>query len=367
MIPQARKNIQEISPYIPGKPIEEVRRELKLRGEIVKLASNENPLGPSPLAVAALRKGIKDAHLYPDDNCYYLSKTLAAHLGVAEDQLIFGNGSVDIIDFITKSFVAPGDHVVLAAGAFIMYAIAAKMADARVTAVPLKDYAHDLDAMAAAVTPQTKVVFIANPNNPTGTMVDAAQVKSFLRKLPTSCVVVFDEAYSEYIARPDFPDSLALLRDHPNIIILHTFSKIYGLAGLRVGYGIGHPELIATIRKVRLPFNVGLLSQLACQAAIGDRRHVARSKAMNSAGKKYLYRQFAAMGMTYVPSEGNFILIDPKVDSMPVFNALQKRGVIVRPVKNYGFPTQLRVTVGTPAQNKKLIAGLRRVLKTAAS
>ena len=324
MIPQARKNIQEISPYVPGKPIDEVRRELGLKGEILKLASNENPLGPSPLALRALRAGVKGVHLYPDDGCFNLGKRLAAHLGVTEDQLIFGNGSVDIIDFITKTFVAPGDHVVLAEGAFIMYRIAARVADAAVTAVPLTAHAHDLAAMADAVTPATRVCFIANPNNPTGTMVTAAQVLAFLKRVPRTCVVVFDEAYYEYIDRTDFPDTIRLMKDWPNAVVLRTFSKIYGLAGLRVGYGVGNPELIAMIRKVRLPFNVGLLSQLGCQAAISDKRHVAKSRRMNADGKKYLYRSFEAMGISCVPSEGNFILFDPGVDSQPVFLAMQK-------------------------------------------
>ena len=366
MIPQARKNIRQINPYVPGKPIEEVRRELKLKGEIVKLASNENPLGPSPLAVAALRQGLKDVHLYPDDNCYYLSRRLAAHLGVAEDQLIFGNGAVEIIDFIIKAFVSPGDHVVMADQSFIMYKIAAQVADARATIVPLKNDTHDLEAMARAVNPETKIIFVVNPNNPSGTIVDARQAQAFLKNIPPSCVVVFDEAYHEYVGNPEYPDSFKLLAGHQNLIVLRTFSKIYGLAGLRVGYGIGHPELIAAIRKVRLPFNVGLLSQVACHAAIGDKRHVARSKAMNNAGKKYLYRQFEALGISFVPSEGNFILIDTRVDSAGVFNAMQRLGVIVRPVKNYGYPTRLRVTVGTPAQNRKLVAALAKALGIAA-
>ncbi|MDP2808316.1 MAG: histidinol-phosphate transaminase, partial [bacterium] len=317
MKPQARPNIQGISPYIPGKPIEEVRRELGIKGQIIKLASNENPLGPSPLAVKALRKSLKEINLYPDDGCFALSKRLAAHLGVNEDQLIFGNGSVDVIEFITKTFVAPGDQVVIAEGAFIMYKIAAKMADAKASLIPLKDYVHDLEAMAAALTPQTKVVYIANPNNPTGTMLTEAQVKAFMKKVPESCVVVFDEAYSEYIDRPDFPNTIKLLKDWPNAIVLHTFSKIYGLAGLRVGYGVGSPELIAQIRKVRLPFNISLTGQAACLAALDDSKHLARSKKLNAEGKEFLYQQFQALGISYVPSEGNFILIDPKIDSLP--------------------------------------------------
>jgi histidinol-phosphate aminotransferase len=363
MIPQTKPNIQSISPYIPGKPIEEVRRELGLKGAILKLASNENPLGPSKLAIKAMRKYIKEVSLYPDDGCYLLGKRLALHLGVKEDQLIFGNGSVEVIDFIIKSFVAPGDHVVMADQAFIMYKIAAKMADARATLVPLNNYTHDLEAMAQAIKPETKVVFIANPNNPTGTMVSQEQTKEFLKKVPETCLVVFDEAYYEYISRQDFPQSIRLLADHHNLIILRTFSKIYGLAGMRVGYGIGHPDLIAAIRKVRLPFNVGLMAQISCQAALDDIKHLEASRLVNDQGKDFLYRQFDKMGMFYIPSEGNFILIDPKIDSEQVFLEMQKLGVIVRPVKNYGFPTALRVTIGTMKQNKKLVRSLKATLK----
>ncbi len=363
MIPQPRENIGSISPYIPGKPIEEVRRELGLKGRIIKLASNENPLGPSKMAVKAIRKALKEINLYPDDGCYALGKRLADHLGVNENQLIFGNGSVDIIEFIFKTFVAPKDHVVMAEQSFVMGKIAAKMTDANLAEVPLKNYTHDLEAMARAVTPQTKVVYIANPNNPTGTMVNHDQLKSFIKSVPESCVIILDEAYSEYITRSDFPRSMELLKDHSNIIILHTFSKIYGLAGLRVGYGIGHPELIAAVRKVRLPFNIGLLSQAGCLAALDDIKHLEHSRQVNDEGKQFLYRQFEKMKLFYIPSEGNFVLIDPKLDSVEVFTRLQKRGIIVRPVKNYGLPTALRITVGTEKQNKKLVVALRKVLK----
>lgn len=363
MIPQPRANVQAISPYIPGKPVEEVRRELGLKGSILKLASNENPLGPSKLAIKAMRKYLKEVSFYPDDGCYLLGKRLAQHLGVKEDQLIFGNGSVEVIDFAIKTFVAPGDHVVMADQAFIMYRIAAKMADAKATIVPLSNYTHDLEAMSQAITPQTKVAFIANPNNPTGTMFNQEQAREFLKSVPESCLVVFDEAYFEYITRQDFPQSIRLLADHSNLLVLRTFSKIYGLAGMRVGYGIGHPELIAALRKVRLPFNVGLMAQVACQAALDDVKHLEASRRINDEGKDFLGRQFDRMGIFYVPSEGNFILIDPKIDSDLVFQELQKSGVIVRPVKNYGFPTALRVTVGTLRHNRKLIRALKSVLK----
>jgi len=362
MIPQTKANVLSINPYIPGKPIEEVRRELGLKGAILKLASNENPLGPSKSAIRAMRQYLKEVHLYPDDGCYLLGKRLSQHLGVKEDQLIFGNGSVEIIDFIIKSFVSPGDQVVMADQAFIMYKIAAKVADARIISVPMKNYTHDLEAMAQAVTPETKVVFVANPNNPTGTMVNQEQAREFLKKVPETCLVVFDEAYYEYITRQDFPDSIRLLADHPHLIILRTFSKIYGLAGLRVGYGIGHPELVAAIRKVRLPFNVGLLAQIACQAALDDVKHVEASRQMNDQGREYLYCQFEQMGLFYLPSEGNFIFIDPGLDSDRMFLEMQRMGVIVRPIKNYGFPTALRVTVGTPRQNRKLIRSLKKAI-----
>lgn len=363
MIPQPRENIGSISPYVPGKPIEEVRRELGLKGRIIKLASNENPLGPSKLAVKAIRKALKEINLYPDDGCYALGKRLSDHLGVNENQLIFGNGSVDIIEFIFKTFVAPKDHVVMAEQSFVMGKIAAKMTDAELTEVPLKNYTHDLEAMARAVGPRTKVVYIANPNNPTGTMINHDQLRAFIKAVPESCVIILDEAYSEYITRSDFPRSLDLLKEHSNIIILHTFSKIYGLAGLRVGYGIGHPELIASVRKVRLPFNISLLSQAACLAALDDVKHLEHSRQVNDAGKEFLYRQFEKMKLLYVPSEGNFVLIDPRLDSTEVFTRLQKRGIIIRPVKNYGLPTALRVTIGTEKQNKKLVGSLKKVLK----
>lgn len=366
MMPQPRDNIAAINPYIPGKPIEEVRRELGLKGRIIKLASNENPLGPSKLAVKAIRKAIKEICLYPDDGCYALGKKLSKCLGISDNQLIFGNGSVDIIEYIFKSFVVPGDHVVMAEQSFIMGKIAAKMTDARLTEVPLKNYTHDLDSMAKAVTPQTKVVYIANPNNPTGTMVDHSQLKKFIEAIPDNCVVILDEAYSEYITRDDFPKSLDLLKQHQNIIILHTFSKIYGLAGLRMGYGIGHPEMIASVKKVRLPFNTGLLSQAGCMAALDDTKHLERSRQVNTDGKEFLYRQFDKMKLFYVRSEGNFVLIDPKVDSADVFSRLQKNGIITRPVKNYGLPTALRITVGTEKQNKKLVSSLKKVLKEVA-
>jgi len=363
MKPQARPNIQGISPYIPGKPIEEVRRELGIRGQIIKLASNENPLGPSPKAVNALRKSLKEISLYPDDGCFALSKKLSSILEVKEDQLIFGNGSVEIIDFIIKTFVSPGDQAVVSDKSFIMFQISAQMAAATLTKVPMKSYTHNLEAMAAAITPQTKVVYVDNPTNPTGTMLTEAQVKAFMKKVPENCVVIFDEAYSEYIDRPDFPNTIKLLKDWPNAIVLHTFSKIYGLAGIRVGYGVGSPELISQIRKVRLPFNISLSGQVACLAALDDDKHLARSKKLNSEGKEFLYKQFQALGIAYVPSEGNFILIDPKVDSLPVFTALQKLGVIVRPVKNYGYQTELRVTIGTARQNRKLVRCLKKVLQ----
>jgi histidinol-phosphate aminotransferase len=366
MIPQPRKNVALIKPYIPGKPIEEVRRELNIKVKIIKLASNENPLGTSKLVIKALRKAVKEIFRYPDDGCYALGKKLAEYVGVNPNQLIFGNGSVEIIDFIIKSYVAPGDHVVLAEKSFIMFKIAATTADAKMTEVPLKNYTHNLEAMAEAITPLTKVVYIANPNNPTGTMVAHDELVSFIKRVPESCVIVLDEAYSEYISRSDFPKSIELLKQYSNLIILRTFSKIYGLAGLRIGYGIAHSDLIASIGKARLPFNVGLLSQIGAMAALDDINYVEQSRKVNDAGKKFLYQQFDKMKMPYVPSEGNFIMIDPKIDSTEVFTRLQKRGVIVRPVKNYGMPTELRVTIGSERQNKKFVSSLKKVLKEVA-
>ncbi len=359
----ARRNVEEIRPYVPGKPVEEVRRELGLSGNIIKLASNENPLGPSPLAVKAMRKALKRTHFYPEDGAYYLTRALARRHGVGEDQILIANGSVEVMYYLTTAFANPGESVAMNDQAFILYRIVTKVADARRIAPPLKNYTHDLAAIALAIEPDTKVVFIANPNNPTGTMNTQEEAEEFMAVVPPNVIVVWDEAYREYIDRPDYPDTMRYIREGRNVVILRTFSKIFGLAGLRVGYAIGKPEIIAALRKVRVPFNVATLGQEGCLAALDDEAHIQRSKAMNAEGREFLYKAFDRLGIFHVPSVANFVYVDVGRDSLPVFQALQREGVIIRPIKEYDFPNSFRASVGTPRQNRKLIRALKKVLK----
>lgn len=358
----ARTNIMDIKPYVPGKPIDEVARELGLKGEIIKLASNENPLGPSPLAMKVLKGGIKNLNLYPDDNCYYLTKALAQRLKIKEQELIMGNGSVEILDFITKAFVNPGDEVLMAEYSFVMYKIITAIGGGKIKAVPLKDFCHNLDAIADAITDQTKVIFIANPNNPTGTMNTAEEVKRFMGRVPDNVIVVFDEAYREYILRPDFPDTFQYFKDNRNIIILRTFSKIYGLAGLRLGYGIAKPDLIEALRKVRLPFNINSSAQEAGLAALDDEAHLKNSIEVNEEGKEFLYHNFDKIGLSYVPTVANFIFVKPLMNGPAFSQELMKRGVIVRYLAEQDYHG-VRITIGTKPQNQKLLNAIKEVLK----
>lgn len=358
----ARENIVKLKPYLPGKPIEEVKRELGIKGSIIKLASNENPLGPSPRAIKALNHLVNTLNLYPDDNCYYLIQALVNKLKIKPDELILGNGSVEILDLITKAFVNPGDEVVMAEYSFIMYPIVTTIANGKRKAVPLKDFKHDLKAMAEAITNQTKVVFIANPNNPTGTMNTAEEVEYFMSHIPDNVLVVFDEAYREYITRSDFPDSFRYLKEGRNVIILRTFSKIYGLAGLRLGYGIGNPGIIEALRKVRLPFNINSAAQAAGIAALDDESHIKRSIKVNEEGKGFLYDNFKKIGLPYIPTEANFIFTQPPMDGALFSKELMKRGVIVRYLAEQDTYTGVRITIGTKPQNQKLIKAIKEVL-----
>lgn len=359
---QSRDFLKAISPYKPGRPIEEVARELKLKGEIIKLASNENPLGTSPLALQALRKALKQSYLYPDDNCYYFRKKLAERWSVEPGNIFVGNGSVEILPLATLAYLDPEHSAVGSEGAFIWFKIAARIAAAELIEVPLRNHAHDLQAMLKAVKPNTRMIYIANPNNPTGTIVDRAEVEDFFRRVPDDILVIMDEAYIEYITDPRFPDSFKYLRDGKNILILRTFSKIYGLAGARLGYGIAPKEIIASLAKLRVSFNVNRLSQVAGLAALDDDKHVLRGRAVNDAGKDYLYEAYRKMGLFYLPTFANFIFVDFARDSRIVFEALQKKGIITRTIQEYGFPQALRITIGTEDQNRKLIRALKSVL-----
>ena len=359
---KARDYLQKISPYKPGKPIEEVARVLKLRGEIIKLASNENPLGTSPLALQAMRRTLRDSSYYPDDNCYYLKEKLAKRHGLTADNIFVGNGSVEILPLLTLAYLGPGTSGVASASAFIWFKIAVHISAADILEAPMKNHTHDLEAMRAAIRPDTRMVYIANPNNPTGTMVTRDEVEAFLRRVPEHVLVVLDEAYREYIDDPSYPNGLDYIRQGKNIVILHTFSKIYGLAGVRVGYALAAPEVIASLSKLRISFNVNRLSQMAAIAALDDVRHVRRGKAVNEAGKAFLYEAYRKLGLFFLPTFANFVFVDFAKDSQLVFEALQRRGVITRTIKEYGFPHALRITIGTQEQNERLIRTLKKVL-----
>jgi histidinol-phosphate aminotransferase len=359
---KARDYLRKISPYKPGKPIEEVARRLKLRGEIIKLASNENPLGTSPLALQAMRKALQDSSYYPDDNCYYLKEKLAKRHGVKSDHIFVGNGSVEILPLLTLAYLGPGTSGVASESAFIWFKIAVHISAAEIIEVPMKNFTHDLTATLAAVRPDTRMIYIANPNNPTGTMVTRAEVDAFFQRLPDNILVVMDEAYHEYIDDPSYPDSFKYFWEKKNIVILRTFSKIYGLAGLRLGYAVAQPEVIASLSKLRISFNVNRLSQVAGMAAMDDVRHIRRGKACNEAGKKYLYAAYGKLGLFHLPTYANFVFVDFAKDSQVVFEALQRKGIITRTIKEYGFPNALRITIGTQAQNERLIRTLKKVL-----
>jgi histidinol-phosphate aminotransferase len=353
--------IRSLIPYEPGKPIEEVEREYGISGS-VKLASNENPLGPSPRALAVLRERLPELHLYPDGDCFYLKRALAQKLGVQPDRLIFGNGSNEIIELAARTFMRPGDEAVMAEQAFVVYELIVQAVGGKRNTVPLKNFTHDLAAIADAVTPQTRLVFLANPNNPTGTIYRRRDWEAFLARISPDVLVIVDEAYFEYVEEADYPNSLDYHARHPAILTLRTFSKLYGLAGLRIGYGIGTKDVIALMQRVRQPFNVNAPAQWAALAALDDTEHVQRSLGVNQQGVKYLQTEFVRLGLSYVPSQANFILV--RVGNGPeVFERLLQQGVIVRPMVGYKFPEHVRVTVGTMAQNQKLIDALERLIQ----
>ena len=359
----ARESVLTIRPYEPGKPIEEVARELGIpEPDIIKMASNENPIGPSPLGAQAIKDTADGVNLYPDGGCYYLKSDLAEHLNVEPENLILGNGSNEVLMVIADTFINPEDEVIYARQSFVVYTLATKVVGATAVVVDLKDYAHDLDAMADRITDKTKAIFIANPNNPTGTMVTADQVDSFMKKVPDDVLVVFDEAYYEYVERSDYPQTLDYVRDGRTVMALRTFSKIYGLAGLRIGYGIARPDIIEIMNKVRQPFNVNSIAQAAARASLQDKEHVAKSIKVNREGKKYLYGEFERMGLDFVPCETNFMLVHLDRPGAEVMSELLKLGVIVRPMAGYEFPNSVRVTIGTEEQNKRLISSFEKVL-----
>jgi histidinol-phosphate aminotransferase len=348
--------------YQPGRPIEEVARELGLpASDIIKLASNENPLGPSPAALAAMQKAITQLHLYPDGNTFYLKQKLAKKLSLATSNLILGNGSNEIIEFVGHALMAPGTDVVVSQYCFAIYPIMTQLFGANVITVPAKNYSHDLPAMLAAITPKTRVVFVANPNNPTGTLAAREDVLRLVEEVPPHVLLVMDEAYIEFLDEP--VDLLPAIRrgERPNLLLMRTFSKIYGLAGLRLGFGIGQPELIASLEKIRQPFNINSIAQAGALAALDDAEHVRQTRANNAQGLKFFVEAFREMKLEFIPSSANFILIRVG-DGLRVFNELQKKGIIVRPLTGYKMPEWIRISVGSIAENNRCLAALKEIL-----
>jgi histidinol-phosphate aminotransferase len=350
--------IQEIDAYRPGRPIEEVERELGIRA--IKLASNENPLGPSPLAVEAARRAMADANWYPDGAGYYLRKKLSERLGVEMERLMLGAGSCELIDLVARTLLVPGDNAISAEGSFPLYYNVVRATGERLIRVPLRDFTFDLDAIARAVDARTKLIYLANPNNPTGTMFTANAFDAFLGRLPESTLVVMDEAYFEYADRPGYSRSLELVRADRNLLVLRTFSKVYGLAGMRVGYAAGSAGLIAHMNKVRQPFNVSGVALAAALAALDDSEHVRRSLENNRRGLAQLEAGLRMQGVAFVPSVANFLLVHLGPETNRIADAILRLGVIVRPMAWMGFPEAIRVSVGTPAENEKFLAALAK-------
>lgn len=354
--------LKKLPTYQPGRPIEEVARELNLPAEsIIKVASNENPFGPSPLAMAALQKAIAGVNMYPDGNAFYLKRKLAAKLGVETSNLILGNGSNEIIEFVAHALLDPGADVVVSQYCFAIYPIVAKMFGANVISVPARDYGHDLPAMLRAITANTRIVFVANPNNPTGTLAPREEVIKFVNDVPDEVLLVMDEAYIEFLSDPVDLVPLIRLGARKNLVLMRTFSKIYGLAGLRVGFGIASPELVSAFEKIRQPFNINLLAQSAAIAALDDEEHVRRTRGNNFAGLQFFKKALRGLNLEFVPSFANFVLVRVG-DGQGVFDAMQKLGVIVRPTGGYQLPEWIRVSVGTAAENDRCLGALKTSL-----
>jgi histidinol-phosphate aminotransferase len=354
--------LENLPVYQPGRPIEEVARELGLDpAGIIKLASNENPLGPSRLGLAAMRHALKQVNLYPDGNAFYLKQKLAAKLGVTPANLILGNGSNEVIELVGHALLAPGAEVVVSQYCFAVYPIVTALFGAKLVVVPAKNHAHDLDAMLAAITPNTRIVFVANPNNPTGTTASREELARFVNTVPANVLLALDEAYIEFLN--ERLDLLPEIRNgaKPNLLLMRTFSKIYGLAGLRIGYGIGHPDFIAALEKIRQPFNINSVAQAGALAALDDTKHVEKTRKVNSRGLKLYARTFRKLKLEFIPSSANFILVRVG-DGQRVFVELQKLGGIVRPMGGYQLPEWIRISIGTPKENKRCLKALKSVL-----
>lgn len=370
MMLQVPDYIRRLVPYVPGKPIEETKREFGIT-RVIKLASNENPLGPSPKAIQAVKSALSDSHRYPDAGAFRLKQALGKHLGISTDSLIIGNGSNEIIDFLIRTFCLPGDSIVTSQMAFVAYKLCAQIHGVQTVETALTpDLRFDLTAIAQAVkdNERARIVFIANPNNPTGTYVTTSELRALLKEIApirgSSVLVALDYAYWEYVTATDLPDAIALLKEFPHVIVLRTFSKIYGLAGMRMGYAAGAPEVISALEKVRQPFNVNSLGLIAAEAALADRIFVSRSRKLNRDGMKFWEENLKRLGVPFWPSQGNFLLMDAYKgfgrSGGEIYQSCLRKGVIFRPVANYGMGQGLRISVGTPAENKVALEALKK-------
>jgi len=355
--------IRTIQPYVPGKPIEELERELGIKDSI-KIASNENPLGPSPKGIAAIKKALLDLHRYPDGNGTLLKDKLAKKMGVKPDNIILGNGSNEVLELLAATFMFPGHEGIMSEHSFVVYSLAVdSRGHKKKVAKPTEFFGHHLMEMAEHINDRTRIIFIANPNNPTGTYVNKKEFEEFLKKVPERVLVVMDEAYFEFVDKKDYPDSLEYFKaGHKNVVPVRTFSKIFGLAGLRLGYGVAEEEIVSFVNRVRQPFNTNSLAQVAALAALDDSEHIKKTRQNNSRGMKYLEKEFKRLELDFIPSVANFILFKTAADAGKVYQLLLRKGVIVRPMGGYKLPEWLRVTIGTPAENQRFIKALTEVV-----
>lgn len=360
---KARPEIFKLKAYVPGKPIEEVKRELGI-DDVIKLASNENPLGASPLGKKAAEKALNDLHIYPDSNCYYLKNKISKHTGIDQQGILVGNGSDELLKLLAETFLSPGDEVIYAEPSFMEYEFTARIMGADCVAVPLDaSFKHDLPAMQKAITGKTKIIYLCNPNNPTGSIVGSEEIDQFMAAVPEDVLVVFDEAYYEYVESSEYVSGTKYLSQGRNVVVMRTLSKIYGLAALRVGYALTTPEIAQAVERVTEPFNVNHLAQVAATAALDDINHVNESRKTNQEGKQYLYSEFEKLALKYVPTEANFIFVDTGKECRGVFQALLEKGVIVRTGDIFGYPTFIRVTIGNKEENERFVRSLIEVLK----
>ncbi|MGA9520518.1 MAG: histidinol-phosphate transaminase [Myxococcaceae bacterium] len=354
--------IESLQPYVPGKPIAETEREYGI-SDVIKLASNENPLGPSPKAVEAMKQALAESHIYPDAASYYLVQALAKHLGVEPKQVMVGSGSNEIIELLIRTFVTPEDEALLCKGSFLMYKVSLQAHGRPFREVPMKPgFRYDLEAMAKAITSKTRVIFLANPDNPTGTAFGRAELDAFLKAVPEDCLVIHDEAYFEFCDLPDYPNGVELAQRYPNVVALRTFAKAYGIAAARVGYGVMNPALVSYMNRTRMPFHLTTIAQAGAIAALEDAEHVRRTVELTRRGLRYLEAELPKLGVEVPRSHTNFVFCDFKKPAAPIYEGLLRMGIITRPVPGYGFPNALRITVGLDEHNERLVTALKEIL-----